>query len=85
MASDILVFTSSNVLLPGSDHPKAATLEVDKATGRIKSLREQRADRSDYPHISEDSWQDAGDKWILPGLVESARVVFSGICLFSNS
>ena len=70
MSADKLVFVSDNVLLPGSDSCKSATLVVDKATGKITEGRETRSSRSDFPEIPDDAWIDVGSKWILPGLVE---------------
>ncbi|TDL17681.1 allantoinase [Rickenella mellea] len=66
-----VVFTSSNVLLPGSTHPAAATIEVDLASRKIVAVHDDVLTRSDYPHISDERWFDAEDKWILPGLVDA--------------
>ena len=67
-----LVFTSNNVLLPGNEDGVPATIVVDTATGKIDEIKLQRCTRSDFPDISDDLWIDAGDKWLLPGLVEYA-------------
>lgn len=68
----MLVFTASNVLFPEGSSP--GTIEVDDATGKILACHRERATRSNYPHLSEDEWFDAGDKWILPGVVEYVTV-----------
>ena len=72
MADTRLVFTSSNVLLPGSDSCTPGTIVVDKATGKIAEIRSTHTSHADFPDISDENWIDAGDKWILPGLVEYA-------------
>ena len=73
MSTDRLrVFTSGNVLLPGAETPLAATIEVDADDGRIRRIYTQQRQRTDYPSIPDSDWIDAGDHWILPGLVECA-------------
>lgn len=67
----IRVFTSSNVLLTGSTEPHPATIEVDTTTGKITAIHNKRSvSTTDYPDLTENDFHDAGDAWILPGLVE---------------
>ena len=70
MAS-LLVCSASKVLLPGQDEPTAATIIVDKASGKIIEVREALL-RRDGGHFDGQSveWIDAGDNVVLPGLVE---------------
>lgn len=70
MSSNKIVFTSNNVLLAGSDSCKPATIVVDRVAGKIVEVKETRSRRVDFPDITDDSWVDAGEKWVLPGLVE---------------
>ncbi|EJD00776.1 allantoinase [Fomitiporia mediterranea MF3/22] len=71
MSSNKVVFTSNNVLLPGNESCKPATVIADKTTGKIVEVRESRSSRSDFPEANDNEWIDAGDKSILPGLVDS--------------
>lgn len=73
MSSDKLIFTSDNILLAGSPSCKPATLVVDRATGKVVEVRETRSTRSDFPDVADDAWIDAGEKCILPGLVECVQ------------
>lgn len=64
----VTIFTGRNVLLPGCDDPKPATIIVDIATGKITDIQDAYLDRIQFP--ADVTWIDAGDKYILPGLVE---------------
>jgi allantoinase len=75
---DLRVYTGNNVLLPGSQVPRAATVLLSIKTGKIIDVREGRHVRADYADIiassdDDDRWTDVGDKYILPGLVEYVR------------
>jgi allantoinase len=71
---DVQVYTGNNVLLPGSQVPRPATVLVSTTTGKIIDVREGRHVRADYADIitssDDDRWTDVGDKYLLPGLVE---------------
>lgn len=67
-ATGILVCVSNNVLLPDSETPRPATVVVDRATGKITQVILSKAPRSSFPQDA--GWIDAGDKYVLPGLVE---------------
>ncbi|KAL5508619.1 DAL1 [Sanghuangporus vaninii] len=71
MPTTRLVFTSNNVLFPGSDLCKPGTIVVDKSTGKIVEIRATHSSHADFPVIPDDSWIDTEDKWILPGLVDT--------------
>ena len=63
------VFTGHNVVLSdGQPHP--ATLIADVATGRIVDIFGRVSARTDFPDIGDADWIDAGNKYILPGIVE---------------
>ncbi|KAH0589093.1 Allantoinase [Termitomyces sp. J132] len=67
----ILICTGRNVLLPNMTSPVPATLTVELSTGKITDivLGYQSSDaRSDDPTVQ---WIDAGDKFVLPGLVDA--------------
>ncbi|KAN0111598.1 allantoinase [Russula decolorans] len=73
---DLRVYTGNNVLLPGSQVPRAATVLLSIKTGKIIDVREGRHVRADYADIiassdDDDRWTDVGDKYILPGLVDA--------------
>ncbi|KAI0285463.1 hypothetical protein BGY98DRAFT_946076 [Russula aff. rugulosa BPL654] len=70
---DLRVYTSNNVLLPGSQVPRPATVLVSTKTGKIIDVREGRHVRADYLASSsdDDRWTDVGDKYLLPGLVDA--------------
>ncbi|KAG8815367.1 hypothetical protein FRC17_000737 [Serendipita sp. 399] len=69
----ILVLTSRHVVLPLHDQPVPATIQADPSTGKILSIE------LGYAPSSQQSWPtdtytliDAGDLYILPGLVDRA-------------
>lgn len=69
-AKRMMVFTGENVCLHHEDPPCPATLIVDKSTGKIAQIIPGRADRDAHPQVQDADWIDAGDKFVLPGLVE---------------
>ena len=74
--ADIRFYTGNNVLLPGSQVPRPATILVSASTGKIVDVREGRHARADYADLAlhaDDRWVDVGDKYLLPGLVEYVR------------
>jgi allantoinase len=75
---DLRVYTGNNVLLPGYQVPRPATVLVSTKTGKIIDVREGRHVKADYADIptsgsDDDRWTDVGDKYLLPGLVEYVR------------
>jgi allantoinase len=66
------IFTSDHVLLPGASDPSPATVIVDVASGKITSVEHGKKLQSDFADadVDEADFIDAGDLWILPGLVE---------------
>ena len=73
--ADLRVYTGNNVLLPGSQVPRPATVLVSISTGKIVDVREGRHARADYADLAgddDDRWVDVGDKYLFPGLVEYA-------------
>lgn len=64
------VFTGSNVLLAGQTNPQPATIVVDITTGKITDIQSGRRARQDFPATEVTHWLDAGERLILPGLVE---------------
>ena len=63
------VYTGRNVVLSNSP-PQPATVIADAATGKITDILHKYSARSDFPDVGDNDWIDAGDKYILPGLVE---------------
>jgi allantoinase len=79
--SDLLVFVGNNVLLPGSESPVPATIEVSKTTGKITAIHERRRDKESYPSLDSANWVDADEQFILPGLVEYECQYFIIFCV----
>ncbi|PPQ63996.1 hypothetical protein CVT24_009425 [Panaeolus cyanescens] len=78
---DYLVFSGNNVLLPGNDSLQKATIVVDTLSGKIIIIRpllptslEQLSNEFAPKTVQ---WVDAGDKLILPGLVEQVYLNYS--------
>ncbi|KAI0003797.1 allantoinase [Russula compacta] len=74
--TDLRAYVGNNVLLPGSQVPRPATVLVSTKTGKIIDVRKGRHVRADYPDYPEiagdyDNWVDVGDKYLLPGLVDA--------------
>ncbi|KAF8658321.1 hypothetical protein AX16_002089 [Volvariella volvacea WC 439] len=68
--SNIIAFTGSNVLLSGSENLQPATILVDQHTGKIISVHQGHRNAGAVPS-GEIAWIDAGDKYLLPGLVDA--------------
>ncbi|GAA6015376.1 hypothetical protein JCM10207_008967 [Rhodosporidiobolus poonsookiae] len=62
-------FTSTAVWLPSAPSGVAATLAVDKESGRISAVHEGGIARPEG--TTDEDWVDVGDKWLLPGLVDA--------------
>ena len=74
--ADIRFYTGNNVLYPGSQVPRLATILVSTSAGKIVDVREGRHARAEYADLAgddDDRWIDVGDKYLLPGLVEYVR------------
>ena len=85
--ADIRFYTGNNVLLPGPQVPRPATILVSTSTGKIVDVREGRHARADYADLAgdDDRWVDVGDKYLLPGLVEYVRSPTSLPCAVVKS
>ncbi|KAI0765483.1 allantoinase [Fomes fomentarius] len=64
------VFTGRNVIL-SDGQPRPATIIADAATGKITAILHKTSIRSDFPDMDHAQFVDAGDKYILPGLVDA--------------
>ncbi|KAF5354785.1 hypothetical protein D9756_005299 [Leucocoprinus leucothites] len=73
--SRLLICSGEYVLLPDTDVPQPATVIIDTLTGKIKDIRPRKHSKIDLaPHLPPDSeitWIDAGNKFVLPGLVDA--------------
>jgi hypothetical protein len=67
MSSTTLILTGKNVLLPGNATPQPATIKIDKRSGKIIDVQVGYKVLGTTPDVK---LIDAGDKFILPGLVE---------------
>ncbi|KAH7925526.1 allantoinase [Leucogyrophana mollusca] len=69
---EVLVISSRNVILPGFEQPQAATIRVDVHTGIIVDILQQylRDEPSGHHHLKT-RWINAGDQFVLPGLVDT--------------
>ncbi|KAH9964207.1 allantoinase [Russula dissimulans] len=73
-SDDLRVYAGNNVLLPGSQVPRPATVLVSTKTGKIIDVREGRHARADYADIAADGdshWVEVGDKYLFPGLIDA--------------
>ncbi|KAG8918934.1 hypothetical protein FRC01_001576 [Tulasnella sp. 417] len=67
-----LIVSSNNVLMKGQKNPRPATFEVNVGTGKIDAVYEGKRDKSEYYASTPDElWIDAGDLYVLPGLVDA--------------
>ncbi|KAI0654832.1 allantoinase [Cubamyces menziesii] len=64
------VFTSRHVVL-GDGQPRPATVIADVTTGKIVDILDGVSPRSSFSEVGDADWIDAGDKYILPGLVDA--------------
>jgi allantoinase len=65
----VLVVTSQNVLLPLHDEPVPATIQADPSTGKIIEIEHGHSSQSQWPS-DRFEYIDAGELYVLPGLVE---------------
>jgi allantoinase len=67
-----IVIASRNVVLPGCNDPEPATISIDKGTGKIINIQKAYlSSKQLFASVDEDAtYIDAGNKYILPGLVE---------------
>ncbi|GAA5829653.1 hypothetical protein JCM3766R1_001250 [Sporobolomyces carnicolor] len=69
MPDQLVAITSSSVWLPSKTAPSPATLIASLSAGTILSILPGKLARADLPEPVE-QFIDAGDQWILPGLVD---------------
>ncbi|BGP02769.1 Allantoinase [Rhodotorula toruloides ATCC 204091] len=72
MTGSTRYFSSSRVFSAAAPSGAPATVEVDKASGRVKRVHERVIKRDELAGaVDEVDWVDAGEQWILPGLVDA--------------
>ncbi|KAH7341920.1 allantoinase [Rhizoctonia solani] len=64
------VFTSSRVYFP-NEGPSPGTIEVDLNTGKITKIQRIKTQQGDSNYAADAEWVDAGNKAIIPGLVDA--------------
>ncbi|OSD02548.1 allantoinase [Trametes coccinea BRFM310] len=64
------VFVGRNVVL-SDGQPRPATVIVDVSTGKIVDILNGISSRSSFAEVDDADWIDAGDKYILPGIVDA--------------
>lgn len=69
MSYQSLIVTGRHVLLPEADQPQPATITVDIGTGKITDVQTVYTQQLEKQG-EETAFVDAGDKFVLPGLVE---------------
>lgn len=68
--ANIVKCTSRNVLLPGDLVPQPATITIDTSTGKIVDIHPGLQLNRESPDDVDVAWIDAGEKFVLPGLIE---------------
>ncbi|TFK44719.1 hypothetical protein BDQ12DRAFT_593525 [Crucibulum laeve] len=71
MPDAFTVCTGPKVLLSGNEAPQPATIIIDNSTGKIIDIRQGQLGKSDLYLNGDITWIDAGDKVVLPGLVDA--------------
>ncbi|TFY82955.1 hypothetical protein EWM64_g1068 [Hericium alpestre] len=71
MTTGLQVFTGENVLLPGQESPRPATIEVSLGSGKITAVHLGKRSVADYAGLTGAQWTDVGEKYILPGLIDA--------------
>lgn len=66
----IKIFTGKAVLVSSSAPPRPATIEVYKPSGRVITVHNEWRSKASYPHVPAEDYVDAGELYLLPGLVE---------------
>ncbi|KAI8971321.1 allantoinase [Trametes punicea] len=64
------IFTGRNVVLSGGQ-PRPATVIADVSTGKIIDILDGAKPRSSFPELGDVDCIDAGDMYILPGVVDA--------------
>lgn len=72
--AELIVCTGKGALLSDVDEPTPATIVIDRVTGKITEIQTIYQSRTEFeaahPSATIAAWVDAGDKIIIPGLVE---------------
>ncbi|KJA19902.1 hypothetical protein HYPSUDRAFT_167623 [Hypholoma sublateritium FD-334 SS-4] len=70
--SSLLICSGSKVLLPGCEHPKPASIIIDKVSGKIIEVVDHQANPGDFAlDDGAVEWVNSGDNVVLPGLVDA--------------
>ncbi|RPD55615.1 allantoinase [Lentinus tigrinus ALCF2SS1-7] len=70
MSSKRAVFTGRNVVL-GGGQPRPATVIADVESGKIIDVLDKVSSRAEFPDVGDAHWTDAGNHYILPGIVDA--------------
>ena len=90
---EFIVCTGKGALLSDVDEPTPATILIDNVTGKITEIQKIYQNRTEFeaarPSTAIAAWVDAGDKIIIPGLVEcvvlkASRVTVKSFLTFCN-
>jgi len=69
MASNLLIISSSRILLPELIEPIPGTIEIDKNTGKIIKIHSFKASINDYN--DQNQFFDVGNNIIMPGIIDA--------------
>ncbi|KAF9462407.1 hypothetical protein BDZ94DRAFT_1322596 [Collybia nuda] len=67
----LLKCTGQRVLLPGNQDLQPATITIDSSTGKIIEIHPGPQAGWEPPSDADVTWVDAGEKFVLPGLVDA--------------
>lgn len=68
--NNLMIISSSRIILPDSTEPTPGTIEIDKNTGKIIKILPYKLSINDYNDHKE-QFLDVGNNVVMPGLIDA--------------
>ncbi|PKC04751.1 allantoinase [Rhizophagus irregularis] len=66
--NNLMIISSSRIILPDSTEPTPGTIEIDKSTGKIIKIHPYKLSINDY---NEEQFLDVGNNVVMPGVIDA--------------
>jgi allantoinase len=67
--NNLMIISSSRIILPDSTEPTPGTIEIDKSTGKIIKIQPYKASINDYNN--HEQFLDVGNNVVMPGIIDA--------------
>jgi dihydroorotase-like cyclic amidohydrolase len=68
--NNLLIISSSRIILPDSTEPVPGTIEIDKNEGKIIKILPHKSSINDY-NVQKQQFLDVGNNIVMPGIIDA--------------